>query len=85
MRLAGNRAEVGECCARTATQVKVKLCVAPIRKFNGHPVKRERMGSSGNIQIFSNWRFSERLQPPWGSLTITASAGVAAKFLKKYY
>jgi hypothetical protein len=62
MRLAGNRAEVGECCAEMATQVKVKLRVAPIRKFNCHSVKRERK-PSGSIQIFSIWRFSERLQP----------------------
>jgi hypothetical protein len=55
MRLAGNRAEVGECCAEMATQVKVKLRVAPIRKFNCHSVKRERMGS--RREVFKSFPF----------------------------
>jgi hypothetical protein len=65
MGLAGNRAEVGECCAER--RLKSKLNYASHRFGNSiATLSRENL---------SFWRFSERLQPHWGSLTITASAG----------
>ena len=49
---------------RTDSEIQLPPCQ---ERTDGKP--------SGNIQIFFIGRFSERLQPHWGSLTITAIAG----------